>query len=42
MSVARVRLLCYRALASPVHVRSFALYKKRVPWEPADTHEALA
>jgi alpha-L-fucosidase len=33
VAVAQVRFSCHRALAAPVHLRSFALHKKTVPWE---------
>ena len=36
--IASVRLNCLRAIAEPVHVRSFSLHKKTVPWRPAPSH----
>ena len=31
--VAKVRFSCHQAFADPIHVRSFALHLKNVPWE---------
>ena len=31
--IASVRLNCLRAIAEPVHVRSFSLHRRTVPWE---------
>ena len=33
VQIASVRLNCLRAIAEPVHVRSFSLHKRTVPWE---------
>lgn len=33
IKVAKVRLNCLRAIEEPVHIRSFSLHKKTVPWE---------
>jgi alpha-L-fucosidase len=33
VAVAQVRFSCHRAIEAPVHLRSFALHKKVVPWE---------
>ena len=33
LKIAKVRLNCLRAIEEPVHIRSFSLHKKTVPWE---------
>lgn len=33
IDIARVRFNCIRALETPIHLRSFKLHKKTVPWE---------
>ena len=33
VAVAQARFSCHRAIEAPVHLRSFALHKKVVPWE---------
>ena len=37
-TIARVRFVCLRALAPTIHLRSFSVHTRRVPWEEAPSY----